>query len=827
MGSFYIKPDCNQVEHERRVHQHLGCLPATHLPVILGCDLNSPFAWAAVNGPSLQAVAKTGKSNQFLTQLASRNIELIPHGDSQVDTPTSQPRQQERQGRLIDFLAGARVTTRAVRVHVGSHKVLGTDHELIATELLLGRLKGRRRPETKPRVLTKKLPTIVEVDQHELERLAKEYTKVKGGEGYKDPPSVKALFEMARFSRLAEDWKRAFAERRREKKAHQERQVQRVAEGDWSGYRKLKMKKGGDWECHFAESQEGDPHKSIHDHLESIYGSTPPTLNDFEPEGVFQPILPEELQEAVKQGKRGKSVGEDGTSLELIDGVLQAEGGESALLNWFNEMLESACLPDDWFSALMIILPKTARPDTPKQLRPICMSSSVSKIFCRILLNRAKPQMKPIGSTQCSGPGKQPIDYIHTIHKLFCLEREWKFGLAFLKVDLEKAFDCVSKEALMAYVKSKIGKSHEARCWQRLLGKSEAHLHTAWGDSTLRLHHGIRQGAIESPLLFTNLAEWTLEETATRYAWPREDPHLKGLRLTELMFVDDATLWQTSLPSLAKRVEQWMVVLREAGLRINLGKCQLYVSPHNKEGGKLVVGGTQLKSDSHLNIMGIRFVVNQTTCELISPLLARARDKFWGGFHLLGSKATLHGRLRMLERVCGGAGLWCIAAFYPEKTALQAVNSFQLQLVVHMMKLKRGEGEDWLTHRKRVYRAAREALWRGNHKRWSTLWAERFWLYQGHVARGLHVRPPMASSLASYFRNGSWWREEQRNPQGLRHTGKFYARLTLEENEMDAGAGGPWREQAQLRDEWKGRCQGWVSRVDVPWASGRQTMLQD
>ncbi|CAE7410353.1 unnamed protein product [Symbiodinium sp. KB8] len=627
-----------------------------------------------------------------ILQEMPRNIELIPHGDSQVDTPTSQPRQQERQGRLIDFLAGARVTTRAVRVHVGSHKVLGTDHELIATELLLGRLKGRRRPETKPRVLTKKLPTIVEVDQHELERLAKEYTKVKGGEGYKDPPSVKALFEMARFSRLAEDWKRAFAERRREKKAHQERQVQRVAEGDWSGYRKLKMKKGGDWECHFAESQEGDPHKSIHDHLESIYGSTPPTLNDFEPEGVFQPILPEELQEAVKQGKRGKSVGEDGTSLELIDGVLQAEGGESALLNWFNEMLESACLPDDWFSALMIILPKTARPDTPKQLRPICMSSSVSKIFCRILLNRAKPQMKPIGSTQCSGPGKQPIDYIHTIHKLFCLEREWKFGLAFLKVDLEKAFDCVSKEALMAYVKSKIGKSHEARCWQRLLGKSEAHLHTAWGDSTLRLHHGIRQGAIESPLLFTNLAEWTLEETATRYAWPREDPHLKGLRLTELMFVDDATLWQTSLPSLAKRVEQWMVVLREAGLRINLGKCQLYVSPHNKEGGKLVVGGTQLKSDSHLNIMGIRFVVNQTTCELISPLLARARDKFWGGFHLLGSKATLHGRLRMLERVCGGAGLWCIAAFYPEKTALQAVNSFQLQLVVHMMKLKRGEG---------------------------------------------------------------------------------------------------------------------------------------
>ena len=475
----------------------------------------------------------------------------------------------------------------------------------------------------------------------------------------------------------------------------------------------------------------------------------------------------------------------------------------------------------------MIILPKTAKPEKAKQLRPICLSSSVSKVFCRILVNRAKPHMRPLGSVQCSGPGKQSIDYIHAIHKLFCLEREWKFGLCFLKVDLEKAFDCVSKESLMAYIKSRIGRSFEARCWQKLLSTSEAHLHTAWGDSTLQLHNGIRQGAVESPLFFTNLAEWTLEETAARFSWPREDHLLRGLKLTELMFVDDATLWQTSLPALARRVEQWMTVLRESGLRINLGKCQLYCSPHNRQGGKLVVGGTELAGDSHLNIMGLSFVVNQTTCDIISTLLMRARDKFWGSYHLLGGRASLHGRLKMMERVCGGAGLWCIAAFYPEKTAQQAVNSFQLQLVVYMMNLKRGQGEDWLTHRKRVYRSARQALWRGGHKRWSTLWAERFWLYQGHVARGSFVLPPMASSLVSCFRNGTWWREEQKNPYGQRHTGKFYARMTLEESEMDSVAGMAWRDKAQQRAEWRGLCQGWVSRVDVPWASGRQTMLQD
>ena len=136
IGSLYVKPDCNQAEHERRVQQHLESLPATHLPAVLGSDLNSPFAWTLVKDKGLQAVAKNGKSNQFLTQLASRGFDLVPPDPSQVDTPTSRPRQQDRQGRLIDFLAGARVTSRKLTVHVGSHKVLGTDHELLSTELL-------------------------------------------------------------------------------------------------------------------------------------------------------------------------------------------------------------------------------------------------------------------------------------------------------------------------------------------------------------------------------------------------------------------------------------------------------------------------------------------------------------------------------------------------------------------------------------------------------------------------------------------------------------------------------------------------------------------
>ena len=56
------------------------------------------------------------------------------------------------------------------------------------------------------------------------------------------------------------------------------------------------------------------------------------------------------------------------------------------------------------------------------------------------------------------------------------LEREWRSGLAFLKVDIEKAFDNVSRSALAEYLERRLGKSYELRVWQSLMTNSSAEL---------------------------------------------------------------------------------------------------------------------------------------------------------------------------------------------------------------------------------------------------------------------------------------------------------------------------------------------------------------
>ncbi|CAE7911667.1 unnamed protein product, partial [Symbiodinium necroappetens] len=56
--------------------EFLNALPATHLPTIIGADLNTPYGWVDGGPQGLQAASKSGKGNQFLIELASRGIEL-------------------------------------------------------------------------------------------------------------------------------------------------------------------------------------------------------------------------------------------------------------------------------------------------------------------------------------------------------------------------------------------------------------------------------------------------------------------------------------------------------------------------------------------------------------------------------------------------------------------------------------------------------------------------------------------------------------------------------------------------------------------------------
>ena len=395
-----------------------------------------------------------------------------------------------------------------------------------------------------------------------------------------------------------------------------------------------------------------------------------------------------------------------------------------------------------------------------------------------------------------------------------------------VKVDVAKAFDTLDRKVLLSKLRSRLGDTPEMRAWEGLLIHTEATLLTPWGMSNFVMRSGIRQGAVESPCFFSMVMEEAVMEAAEKFRWSEMELVFPDLVHEHALFMDDGVFWSCSLEVARDRIAQLTEVLLTYGLKVNLEKCQLYCSRDVRGVHKLVVQGVELKASEHLDVMGLKLRKGMSCCELIQPLVARAKSKFWEIRHLLLAKTPLKGRLALLQRVVAGAGLWCVAAVPPDKPAMGLLNSVQATLLGWMCRFYKGSTEHWDVFRKRVVRTARLLLVKHGFQRWSTLWLQRWWDYAGHSARGSEVQTPVLSSLLINFRDLTWWREQQSLRQGIKHAGRHYARLTIMEEQMNQVCKGPWRNTARDRAAWARLRGEWVQASDTPWASGRQAAIQ-
>ncbi|CAE7292934.1 pol [Symbiodinium necroappetens] len=605
VGAAHFTPGTSQAVHGAQVSAHLKGLPPTHLPVLLGCDVNARISWCVGDEGEGIPTAKNGKMFDFLAQCKGRGLDPVAPDEQDFETPTSCPRQEGRTGSQIDVVLGARA--------------LGTDHELLSA--------------------------VVHI-KAELRKLAQD------------------AFSYAKATGEGAAWTRARKLRKQARLEWEQDRLDRATSGDWNAYRQLKKPKNEGWDVVFAEAHEGkEPHQVIHDHLAGIYGTGQviPPLGAWD--GPVDLFTLEELEQAISKGKRGKAVGVDGTSQEFLVGLAAVPGGKEALLRFFNKVYQEAAIPADWNTALMVVIPKELFPVEPKSLRPLAMSSSIAKCYCRLLLGRTACYLQHSGPSQCSREGRQTAEYVFTIARVMELEAEWKRGVVMAKIDLHKAYDMVDRPALLARLQRAMGDGPTFRSWHALLAETDAVLQTGWDCSRLQLDRGIKQGSIESPALFSYLAEQILEDTKV----------FPGLALEESLFMDDGCVWAPTSQALGRKLEEWSEVLLRAGLTLNPSKCKVYFSPYADKSKPVTVQGKPVPSLPAFTIMGVPFRVGANSAELLAPFVQRAKDKFWSIKHLLRARTPLKGRVQLLDRVVGNLVLWCLAALTPDAGGMQAM----------------------------------------------------------------------------------------------------------------------------------------------------------
>ncbi|CAE7577241.1 unnamed protein product [Symbiodinium sp. CCMP2592] len=827
IGTAHFSPGATVAGYEEEVHEHFRHLPKSAHRVVFQGDVNSAFGWT-VSGDGITEVAREGKSNILHKVFVERGLSMTPPSCSQIQTPTSRPRQEGRQGQCIDVMAVMHMRVQSWRIMEDSYMTIGTDHELTEGRFVVDERREHRRHETRPRVWTGGVTVIESMDQNVVSDLARRCTKPVQGQGYRDPVQVRKAFKEAKHSGSSAKWKSALKLRREARQQWEFERLVRASQGEWHTFRALKPRRHEGWDIGFAEAQMGDPHDVIHEHLAGVYKGS--GVQGAEPwRGEVNAFTLEELRTGVGQMKKGKAVGADLTSTELLLGIMEVKGGPEHLLEWYNRILVTGDIPTEWNEPIMILLPKVRLPTKAKELRPIALGSSVSKLFSRLLVNRALHQLRPQTYSQCAGPGRQTSDFLYTIIRLFELAREWGNPLVVFKMDLEKAFDSLDREMLLSRLEEKIGRGAELTCWRNLLRETTGLLQSPWGSSRVPMDRGIKQGAVESPVLFAYIAELVLSETVHKYSWRGMPPLYGDLPPEEMMFMDDGLMWNGSLPVVQTRAQQLSIEFARYGLRMNPAKCQLYVTPNVPGEHSIVLNGSKVVAAPQLEVMGLPLRVGMSMYELVSPAATRARSKFWELKHILRAKGYMKNRARVMQRVVGATALWFICCVPPDKATMTALNTTQLQLMVWLLRFAKAATESWEDFRKRAFRGARAALHSAGLERWSTLWLRRYWRYAGHRVRTVLSEHPPISCDFEHFRTLPWWNRQKALPQGqgVKHKGHHFARLTQLEQNMDRVAGHPWRVMAHDRNAWRNKEDAWVAHMDVPWSSGRQLALGD
>ena len=455
-------------------------------------------------------------------------------------------------------------------------------------------------------------------------QLAKQHTKPKPGTRYQDPPEVKQMYREAKRQGGEAKWKAAHKARRQAHDQWQKAKLERASQRSWKDYRDLKQQQSGTtWAVHMSEEAFAagkDPQQWTISHFRAIFTDTScrelPEWGRGRP--ASNPFDMEELELAVQNGKKGKAVGMDLTSFELLKSLMQDDQTAKALLRWMEDIRQGRPIPPQWLQTIVTLLPKTPSPNGPGDLRPISLGSAVGKVYGTMLLRRTRAAIQPIGPEQCSHSGRQTADYVHTAIRSFQLDTEWRWGLHWVKLDIL-----------------------EFESWRRLLMPGTAVIRTPWGEQSIAQTRGIRQGAVESPWLFSLAMELALSAAQNHAEWPSTIGAAPDLCITDLLFMDDSLLWSGSQRDLKKKYDILSCTLAEWGLMVNPKKTAYYASPHATERGPLMLGKIEVRSRESLEVMGIALSVPLKPAGLMDAALAKARKKYFASRDMLECRTPL------------------------------------------------------------------------------------------------------------------------------------------------------------------------------------------
>ena len=522
-------------------------------------------------------------------------------------------------------------------------------------------------------------------------------------------------------------------------------------------------------------------------------------------ESTWQPLFSLDfVLGAVKGLKAGKCPDDSGLVSEVVQNI--SLNGLDVLAGLFEERAANTAMDtwndDSWANLHAFLLAKSKGTCQVECFRPIHVLFVLQKVYHRCLYMMLSAYWKITGLIQFGArKGHQALELIHVLRLVVEKSIEWSRPYVIVSLDLRKAFDTLSRAAIIKFVEENdIPLRLKLAILREVLGpRSVAFLFDDILTKPVNMESGLRQGGPDSSFLFALILnsilcglseDWKARglgfsfgcfggEPLAYSMWYDEFRDLLGSHdpqsvfLAIVAFMDDTYLVASSMRDAQIMVNELKEKFLAAGLQFAAGKAK-YMSENCDLGDScsgLLLDEKEIPRVSELKVLGSVITSRGDERRTYEQRISAAWGCYWRWSHVLECSATIQTRLRFWMLTVGRSLLYGLSSTRENSFNSERLDIVQRNMIRRMMKLKRqviawvdsAEGsvpvyEQWVDWQIRSLRRARDEILKAGLKISCKLTQERtFWA--GHVGRfDLGDREPHILKHVLLWRPVTWWK---------------------------------------------------------------------